>query len=285
MFRIGDFARFTRVSVKMLRHYDEIGLLEPARVDPATGYRYYAANQVPRLNRIIALKDLGFSLEQIAGLLSEDLSLDQVRGMLKLRRAEIEGHLQQERARLAQVEAQLAHLESQAQLPAFDVVLRAVPPQLVASIRQVLAEDEEAAPLFDEVEAFAARHQARAPLSPLALYYNSELDEDRQDIEVAVPLLAQPTAAGRIAVRELPALPAAACVVYEGSYERGADALQALLVWTEANDYRAAGPMREVYLRFNADHAHELGLPQAFLAGPGGQLVTELQLPVERRGS
>jgi DNA-binding transcriptional MerR regulator len=71
MFKIGDFSRFSRVTVKMLRHYDEIGLLKPARVDPFTGYRYYTADQLPRLNRIIALKDLGFTLEQIGSLLDD----------------------------------------------------------------------------------------------------------------------------------------------------------------------------------------------------------------------
>lgn len=65
MFKISEFSRFTRVSVKMLRHYDEIGLLRPAHIDPVNNYRYYSADQLPRLNRIIALKDLGFSLSEI----------------------------------------------------------------------------------------------------------------------------------------------------------------------------------------------------------------------------
>src|SRR5262245_4188558 len=69
MFRIGEFARFTRVSVKMLRHYDEVGLFQPAQVDPDTGYRYYTVDQLPRLNRIILLRDLGFGLDQIADVL------------------------------------------------------------------------------------------------------------------------------------------------------------------------------------------------------------------------
>ena len=84
MFRIGDFARLSQVSVKTLRFYDEVGLLKPTFVDGATGYRYYSADLLPRLNRILALKDLGFSLEQIEVVLS-GLTLDQLRGMLKLR--------------------------------------------------------------------------------------------------------------------------------------------------------------------------------------------------------
>src|SRR5918995_6203179 len=86
MFKVGEFARLGRVSVKMLRHYDELGLLKPARVDPATDYRYYTSAQLPRLHRIVALRHLGFTLDQIRRLLTDDLPAAQIRGMLTLRR-------------------------------------------------------------------------------------------------------------------------------------------------------------------------------------------------------
>jgi DNA-binding transcriptional MerR regulator len=282
MFRIRDFARFTRVSVKMLRHYDELGLLKPARVDPATGYRYYSANQVPRLNRLIALKDLGFSLGQIAEFLDAGLSLAELRGMLKLRRAEIAAQLQAGQARLAQVEARLQHLEAQAELPPYDVLLREVPPQWVAAIRATLADpDEGITQLFEEIETFLAEHRARAAYSPLTIYHEAE-SEEAQEVEVAVPVTRVLPGNERIAVYDLPRLPLAACVVYEGSYERGLDALQALSAWTEANGYAACGPLREVYLRFNANDPEKLRLPRAFLTDDVGQYVTELQLPVTK---
>lgn len=93
MFKIAEFSRFTRVSVKMLRHYDELGLLKPIFIDPENNYRYYSSEQLPRLNRIIALKDLGFRLEQIGKFLDEDLSPDEIRGMFRMRQAEIEQNL------------------------------------------------------------------------------------------------------------------------------------------------------------------------------------------------
>ena len=82
MIRIGDFARLGQVSIVTLRHYDEIGLLKPVKVDNFTGYRYYSVGQLPRLNRILALKDLGFSLEQIEKVLNGGLTLDQLRSCL-----------------------------------------------------------------------------------------------------------------------------------------------------------------------------------------------------------
>ena len=90
MFRIGEFSRIARVSCRLLRHYDELGLLKPARVEATTSYRYYSAAQLPRLNRILVLRELGLSLEQIARTLRDDLPVAELRGMLLMRRAEAE---------------------------------------------------------------------------------------------------------------------------------------------------------------------------------------------------
>jgi DNA-binding transcriptional MerR regulator len=86
MLKIGDFSSLAQVSIKTLRYYDERGLLSPAHVDPETGYRYYSASQLSRLHHILALKDFGFSLEQIATCLEEKVTAEQMRGMLVLRR-------------------------------------------------------------------------------------------------------------------------------------------------------------------------------------------------------
>ncbi len=96
MIRIGDFSRLSRVSIKTLRYYDEMGLFKPVDVDRLTGYRYYSASQLPRLNRILALRDLGLSLEQIARVLDEGVSSEQLRGMLRLKRAELQQHIADE---------------------------------------------------------------------------------------------------------------------------------------------------------------------------------------------
>ena len=80
MIRIGDFSKLSRISVKTLRYYDEMGLLKPVEVDPFTGYRLYEYSQLSTLNRILALKDLGFSLEEIGRHLDDGLSTEQMRG-------------------------------------------------------------------------------------------------------------------------------------------------------------------------------------------------------------
>ena len=70
MFKIGEFSKLSRISIRMLRHYDEIGLLVPEETDPWTGYRRYAAAQLMTANRITALRGLGFSLAETAALLA-----------------------------------------------------------------------------------------------------------------------------------------------------------------------------------------------------------------------
>jgi len=96
MIRIGDFSKLSRIPVKTLRYYDEMGLLQPVQVDPFTGYRLYEYSQLSDLNRILALKDLGFSLEEIGRLLDDGLSVEQMRGMLKLRETEARQMVQEE---------------------------------------------------------------------------------------------------------------------------------------------------------------------------------------------
>lgn len=90
MLKIGEFSTIARVSDVLLRHYDQLDLFKPAYVDPDSGYRYYTIDQLPDLNRILALRDLGFSLEQVGRLVSDNISAEEVQGMLKLKRAQIE---------------------------------------------------------------------------------------------------------------------------------------------------------------------------------------------------
>src|SRR5271156_1827471 len=96
MLKIGDFSALSQVSIKTLRYYDQTGLLPPAHIDSANGYRYYSASQLSQLHRILALKDFGFTLEQIAKALAERITGDQMRGMLLLRQAEQQMRVEEE---------------------------------------------------------------------------------------------------------------------------------------------------------------------------------------------
>jgi len=122
--KIGEFSRLSQVTVKTLHHYDDLGLLSPAQIDPSTGYRYYQLDQLPRIHRIIALKELGLSLEQIGLLLDEDLSSDRIRGMLRLKKAEIEQQVRETQQKLAMIEFRLHMIDAETNFPVLDVVIK-----------------------------------------------------------------------------------------------------------------------------------------------------------------
>ncbi len=107
MIRIGDFSRIARVSVQTLRYYDDLGLLKPVEVDRFTGYRYYSFDQLPRLHRILALKDMGLTLEEIARLLRDEPTTEQMMGMLRLKETELAERIDEELHRLERVRARL----------------------------------------------------------------------------------------------------------------------------------------------------------------------------------
>ena len=284
MFKIGDFSRFTRVSVKMLRHYDHLGLLRPARIDPATNYRYYSADQLPRLNRLLALRELGLTLEQIGTLLDGGadgaaLPVEQIRGMLRLKQAELAQQVQEQQRRLDAIQARLDQIEREGQAESADVVVRRVPPQLMARLRTVVADTDDTHLVFEEAERHVGQHGARASAPPLAIFHDGEYREEDIDIEVGIPLKAAIPSTPRIQVGELAGEDSMACLVHTGSYDTLGAASERLLAWIEAHGYQIAGPTREVYLRFNADGL-EVPLPGAFLAARVEEFVTEIQLPV-----
>ncbi len=282
MFKIGEFSRLSRVSVRMLRHYDQLGLLTPSQTDSFTGYRYYSADQLPRLNRIIALRDLGFSLEQIAEMLNEDVSSEQLLGMLKLKRADVEQQMQTEQERLYRLEARIKQMNQTANHTKYDVILRDIESELVGAYREVAKDDNRIQEMFDLVETYIARYEnARADKPPFTIYYDDEYRDVEIDCEVCVPLKYAIPESESIRVRKTPKQFKVACVVHVGNYLNIGQAYNALLNWIDVNGYQMKGPIREIYLKYGADGL-EFELPQTYLAQESNQYVTELQLVVEK---
>jgi DNA-binding transcriptional MerR regulator len=137
MFRIGDFAKISGVSVRTLLYYEETGLLKPQRIEPVNGYRYYSVEQIFRLNRILAYKDLGFSLKQIASFLNQDLSAIEIKEMLDQKQSEMHKRIEEEQARLARLQARLRQIEQEGKIP--DEIYDYTPATLwalIATLRQ-----------------------------------------------------------------------------------------------------------------------------------------------------
>ena len=269
MLRIGEFSRLARVSVKALRLYDRLGLLEPARTDALSGYRYYSGEQLPRLNAILALKDLGLSLDQVGRLLDEGLTEAQVRAMLEARRDEVERALRAEQERLARVEARLRRMDKEGGVPGgYEVVLKAIGAQRVASVRETLPAYSEVGRLFGELRAYAELHGVR-PSAWLSVWHDREYRDEDADGEAAFVAEGPLPEDGRVRESLLPAVERMAATVHHGPFDTIGGAYAALLGWVEENGYRVAGPNREVYLR----GGDEQGNPD---------YVTEIQFPVEK---
>ncbi len=282
MLKIGDFSQLGQVSVRTLHHYDERGLLKPARIDDWTGYRFYAVEQLPRLNRILALKDLGFSLDQIGGLV-DDVPAEQLRGMLALKQAEIERQLTEGRTRLLRVEARLRQIEQEGEPSPYEVVLKKTAPQTIASTRTTVPTLEDMptfrCDLYDELYGSLERRRVEPGTPEFALYHTVEYLERDIDMEAAVAVAGVPEgsedgADDRLAFRELPAVREMASVVHEGSAWEIPQAITALFGWIGANGYATAGPYRELHL-----YGRENDLFRADSANVDSILV-EIQVPV-----
>ena len=272
MIRIGDFSKLSRVSVKTLRFYDEMGLLKPIEVDRFTGYRYYEFDQLATLYRILALKDLGFSLEEIGRFLDSDLSTEQMRGMLKLRQAEIRQRVEEAAETLERVERWLSQIEQENSMSKYDVVVKKVEPVTVASIREVVPTPPDQGSLWGELLGYLNDQKARMIGPPMAIYHDKEFKEHDWDIEVCMPIIDEMTPNQRLKIYDVPGFETVACVVHVGPFSTIGEAYDAIAKWIDENGYQIVGPWRELNLR----------PPEP----PGNQndpnTLNEIQFPVEK---
>lgn len=276
MFRIGEFSRIARVSARLLRYYDELGLLRPGVVDSSTGYRYYTSAQLLRLNRILVLKDLGLTLEQIGGVIDQEASADQLRAMLEVRRVDAERAMADEAGRLRQIEARIAQLDTGAGSDLDDVLIRAEPARRIVSVRDTVGSFVEARVIIGELARALPKRLPRDSLGPLiGIAHSTEFEPDSIDVELGFVLNGEPPAvlpavgSRVLEVRELPAVPHMAVCVRVGLPEYAHLITGKIGRFVEANGYRLAGPGREVFLRPpRADRMEES--------------VVEMQFPVAR---
>lgn len=281
MFRIGEFSLIAQVSGRLLRYYDEIGLLSPQYTDPQTGYRYYSAEQLPRLNRILVLKELGMGLEQIARLLDQGASSDEIRGMLLLRKAQITQAMQDDLAQLHLIEARLDQVDAFDQTPILDVVVKTVPPQRYLALREVFPDVAAVRRFVVQLTAIVPHKLPVSSLSQIAFVIHSRMfDPDALDFEIGYLLAGttgKPPAAVRLSeereltVSDLPAVETMATLVHAGSITDTHRSYGLLGTWVEQQQWQIVGQGRQILLQ----------LPQP----NHDSAVIELQLPVSKTGT
>jgi DNA-binding transcriptional MerR regulator len=281
--KIGEFSALGRVSVRMLRHYEKLGLLLPRRTDAWTSYRYYTLDQLPRLNRIIALKELGFSLEEVGGILTGDPSPHEMRALLDERRRQLASELEQNRRRLEQVDVRLAQIEREGLPPEeSEVVLKPLPPVTVACVRAVVPSVERMSEFCDDhfgrIAAWLTERGLPADGLTMNLYHMDEYRETDLDME-SVMLIDPSNAAdlpapgdGAVGVRALAEEPRAASLVLRSGFAGIEGGVMTLLRWIAASGFELAGPLREVHLFGHPD-----------LVDADDPAVLEIVVPVRMR--
>jgi DNA-binding transcriptional MerR regulator len=282
MFRIGDFSLMGQVSIRTLRHYDAVGLLKPAYIDRFTDYRYYTLEQLPQLNRILALKDLGFSLDQIKHLLDDNLPASQIQGILLLKQVELEQQVQKEQARLNRVKVRLKMIEQEGKVSPYEVILKSTNTQTIASARTVVPTLAEMiylrCSLLRDVYTWLAHDKSHPQAPEITLYHTTEYREQNIDIEMAVgvshnSLRATPSiSSNNVTLRDLPAVQTMASVIHSGSFHEVGQAIIALLTWTNAHGYVPDGALREIHL-FGSENDDNIDF---------NNIILEMQLPVTR---
>jgi DNA-binding transcriptional MerR regulator len=258
MLNIGAFARLAQVSPRMLRHYDELGLLTPDRVDSDSGYRFYSVRQLERVHRIVALRDIGFGLEQIGEILTQDISVQELRGMLRLRRAQIEQAVGEEQDRLRRVEAHLRALEWSDSMELQDIVIKQTEPVRVAqaSADGLTHADIGAAfgRLLPEVIGHLEASGAKPGIS-VAVYEDEggAVPEGEIVLHAGFAIGEQHVAASdTVRVVTLPRI-AVAAAIYRGGDDGIMAAWEGLVRWIDDSGYRLVGDCRELYHEWHDD--------------------------------
>lgn len=247
MLKIGEFSRRGRVSVKALRHYEAVGLLKPGHVDPATGYRYYAAGQLDDLHRLMVLRALGLPLDRIRQVLQDDPSPERMRRLLDERRAAVARRIDAEQAQLAAIEARIRHLETAR--PVHDVVVRDVPAAFVASLRRLVPEYGAIDRLLDEVT--QALPAGARVTGHGAVWHHCAPQRHEIDCEALVHLERPTDGVGELRVYQLPAC-RAACIVQASDEEDIFAAKRAV------QRFDVEWPMRERYFSSAGDRRFDL---------------------------
>ena len=286
--KISEFAQLAQVTVKTLHHYDNIGLLQPASVDPFTNYRYYAVDQLPRIHRIMALRELGLSLEQIAIMLDDEVSSEEIRGMMDLRRAEELQQMREARRQLSMIEFHLQMIEAETDFPQLDVLVKSLEPMRFLSFF---------APAHPSFEAGLQHMQATARSlkdaiadgtikhtgvtidvfhgQSLMSFTHPELGERQHEILLGVTEEQQPVrldGLGPLTIKEEPAVPAAATLMLNGSQGQTQQLEKITLMrrWAIDHGYRYASLVRYLNHRgplHTSDHT---------------EFIAEAQLPLEK---
>ncbi len=274
MIKIGDFSKLSQVTVKTIRYYDEVGLLKPGHVDPYTGYRYYSADQLVVLNRILALKDLGLPLEQIRELLKCGLPPGQMKEILRQKRQELLQQISISHEMMDRLDVRLRLFEQESNMSTIDVVIKSIPEITVASLRGTVPTYPAQGILWERLGKALQKTGFQSTGPCFTLDHDDEYKDTDHDLEVCEQVPADLKLPSPFNVRTLPAVAEMASLVHKGAFNTLPGAYQQVLHWLDENNYQICGPGREIYIFTGEGPVSRQDDPS---------YITEIQFPVHKK--
>ncbi|MGF7145582.1 DNA-binding transcriptional MerR regulator [Anaerotaenia torta] len=272
MLRIGDFSKLSRISIRMLRHYDELGLLTPKTIDDFTGYRYYAEDQLPVAGRILSLRDMGFGLAAIGEILKNYDDPKALAEFLAVKQAELQAEAEEAGRRLLLLDTAIKRLRKDETAMNYNVTLKILPERYVASVRKTISSYEQEGILWGILmqETAALKLQDSEPCYAMAIFHDAEYKETDVDVEVQKSVKGSYPNTENVVFKTEPAVEIASAT-YKGSYEKVTEVNEAVAKWVQDNGYAFAG------LAFCIYHVspHETQNPDEY--------VTEVCYPVKKK--
>ncbi|MDF1618424.1 MerR family transcriptional regulator [Petrocella sp. FN5] len=248
MLKIGDFSKLSRISIRMLRHYDALGLLEPKSIDASNGYRYYNEEQLQIASRIIALKDMGFGLSTISEILIKYEDTKALAEFLSIKKTEIEAQAEEAKHRLRRLETTISRLRKDDTAMNYNVVLKTLPERYVASVRKVIPSYDQESILWNTLMAETSEMNLKPddPCYSLAIFHDEGYKEQDVDVEIQMALKDQHSNTEHVVFKTVSSIEIASAI-YKGSYDQITEVNQVVANWVNDNQYEFDGAMFCIY--------------------------------------
>ncbi len=270
MFKIGDFSKLTWVSVRMLRYYDETGLLKPYKVDEFTGYRYYSAKQIEDLNLIVSFRDMGFNVAEIAEAISEK-SGEMQKKMLKAKRDSIRKAIADSETILNKIDSAIINIDKEKIKMNYNVKTKSIPSYKVISLRNTIPAYNAEGMLWGRLGEYMGKKGLKTDAFCYAVYHDKEHKEADVDVEIVMEVNELLQSEEGFVYKSTEPVELAASVLVTGEYSNIAPAFAFLAEWIEDSEYEVCGLVRQVPIKgpWNEDDAENY--------------LTELQIPIKKQ--
>lgn len=248
MFKIGEFSRLSNITIRMLRHYDEIGLIVPEYTDRFTGYRYYNATQLIVAGKVQLYKSLGFSLESIIKILKNENDKQFIEDYFKVREIELSEQKTALNRQMTMFYNMLERVERNMENIKYTAVQKNIPARVVASYRGIIPAYNAEGMLWGVLMEEVAEQNIKQTANPLtcAIFHDQEYKESNVDVEVCIDVEGQPREADTIKVYLMPSKDVVS-VTFKGSYDQTNAVTQVIAQYIEDNKLEMDGPMFNIY--------------------------------------